>query len=56
MDPRIMKLRIKKWIPVIEEQAKSGMSKEKWRDNSVGNQSRPMVPTLPSASGVGASP
>lgn len=29
MDPRVMKLRIKKWIPVIEEQAKSGMSKEK---------------------------
>lgn len=25
-----MELRIKKWIPVIEEQAKSGMSKEQW--------------------------
>ena len=25
-----MELRIKKWIPVIEEQAKSGMSKEAW--------------------------
>ena len=25
-----MELRIKKWIPVIEEQAKSGMSKEEW--------------------------
>lgn len=30
MDPRVMELRIKKWIPVIEEQAKSGMSKEEW--------------------------
>lgn len=30
MDPRGMELRIKKWIPVIEEQAKSGMGKEEW--------------------------
>ena len=30
MDPRVMELRIKKWIPVIEEQAKSGMSKKEW--------------------------
>ena len=30
MDPRVMELCIKKWIPVIEEQAKSGMSKEEW--------------------------
>ncbi len=30
MDPRVMELRIQKWIPVIEEQAKSGMSKEEW--------------------------
>lgn len=30
MDPRIMELRIKKWIPVIEEQVKSGISKRKW--------------------------
>lgn len=30
MDPRVMELRIKKWIPVIEEQVKSGMGKEKW--------------------------
>lgn len=30
MDPRVMELRIKKWIPVIEEQAKSGMGKEEW--------------------------
>ena len=31
MDPRVMELRIKKWIPVIEEQAKSGMGKDEWR-------------------------
>lgn len=30
MDPRVMELRIKKWIPVIEDQAKSGMSKKEW--------------------------
>ena len=30
MDPRVMEPRIKKWIPVIEEQAKSGISKEAW--------------------------
>ena len=30
MDPRVMELRIKQWIPVIEEQAKSGVSKGKW--------------------------
>ncbi len=30
MDPRVMELRIKKWIPVIEEQAKSGMRKKEW--------------------------
>lgn len=30
MNPRVMELRIKKWIPVIEEQAKSGMGKEEW--------------------------
>ena len=30
MDPRVIELRIKKWIPVIEEQAKSGMSKKEW--------------------------
>ena len=30
MNSRVMELRIKKWIPVIEEQVKSGMTKEKW--------------------------
>ena len=30
MDPRVMELRIKKWIPLIEEQAKSGMTKNEW--------------------------
>ena len=30
MDPRVMELRIKKWIPLIEDQAKSGMTKDEW--------------------------
>ena len=30
MEPRVMELRIKKWIPLIEEQAKSGMTKNEW--------------------------
>ena len=30
MDPRVMELRIKQWIPIIEEQAKSGLSKTEW--------------------------
>ncbi|MCH5260953.1 MAG: hypothetical protein J1F18_14420 [Lachnospiraceae bacterium] len=30
MDPRVMELRIKNWIPLIEEQAKSGMTKNEW--------------------------
>lgn len=30
MDPRVMELRIKQWIPIIEEQAKSGVSKGEW--------------------------
>ena len=30
MDPRVMELRIKKWITLIEEQAKSGMTKDEW--------------------------
>lgn len=30
MDPRVMELRIKQWIPIIEEQAKSGISKGEW--------------------------
>lgn len=30
MDPRVMELRIKKWIPLIEGQAKSGMTKDEW--------------------------
>lgn len=27
MDPREIELRIKQWIPIIEEQAKNGLSK-----------------------------
>lgn len=30
MDTRVMELRIKQWIPLIEEQAKSGISKGEW--------------------------
>lgn len=30
MDSRVMELRIKKWIPLIEEQARSGMTKDEW--------------------------
>ena len=30
MDQRVMELRIKQWISVIEEQAKSGMGKGEW--------------------------
>ena len=30
MDPRVMELRIRQWIPVFEEQAKSGLRKDEW--------------------------
>lgn len=30
MDQRVMELRIKQWIPVMDEQAKSGLSKTEW--------------------------
>ena len=30
MDPRIMELRIRQWIPVLEKQAKSGLNKDEW--------------------------
>ena len=30
MDPKVMELRIKQWIPIIEEQAKSGVNKGEW--------------------------
>ena len=30
MDPMVMELRIRQWIPVLEEQAKSGLSKDEW--------------------------
>jgi hypothetical protein len=30
MDPRVMELRIRQWIPVFEEQAKSGLNKNEW--------------------------
>ena len=30
MDQKVMELRIRQWIPVFEEQAKSGLSKDEW--------------------------
>lgn len=30
MDAKVMELRIKKWIPIFEEQAKSGLGKNDW--------------------------
>lgn len=30
MDPRVMELRIKRWIPIMEKQANSGMTKREW--------------------------
>ena len=30
MDPRVLELRIRQWIPVFEEQAKSGLNKDEW--------------------------
>jgi uncharacterized protein YodC (DUF2158 family) len=30
LDSKIMELRLKQWIPIFDEQAKSGMTKEEW--------------------------
>ena len=30
MDAKIMEIRLKKWMPIFEEQAKSGLSKNAW--------------------------
>jgi hypothetical protein len=30
MDPKILELRIQKWIPLIQEQANSGLNKKEW--------------------------
>jgi hypothetical protein len=30
MDAEVMELRLKKWIPIFEEQAKSGLGKNEW--------------------------
>ncbi len=30
MDSRVMELRIRQWIPIFEEQTKSGLNKDKW--------------------------
>lgn len=36
MDSKIMELRLKQWMPIFEEQAKSGLNKQDWcRQNEV---------------------
>ena len=30
MDSKIMELRLKQWMPIFEEQAKSGLNKQEW--------------------------
>jgi len=30
MDSRVMELRLKEWMPIFEEQAKSGLNKQDW--------------------------
>ena len=36
MDSKVMELRLKQWIPIFEEQAKSGLNKQEWcRQNDV---------------------
>jgi predicted site-specific integrase-resolvase len=36
MDSKIMELRLKQWMPIFEQQAKSGLSKQEWcRQNQV---------------------
>jgi hypothetical protein len=30
LDSKIMELRLKQWIPIFEEQAKSGLNKQEW--------------------------
>lgn len=36
MDSKIMELRLKQWIPIFEQQAKSGLNKQEWcRQNQV---------------------
>ena len=36
MDSKVMELRLKQWIPIFEQQAKSGLNKQEWcRQNQV---------------------
>jgi hypothetical protein len=36
LDSKIMELRLKQWMPIFEEQAKSGLNKQDWcRQNEV---------------------
>lgn len=32
MDSKIMELRLKQWMPIFDEQAKSGLNKQEWCD------------------------
>jgi len=34
MDTEVMKFRMKQWIPIFEEQARSGLGKEDWCDKN----------------------
>ena len=46
MDIRVMELRIKQWISIIEEQAKSGISKGDWCSmHDIDHTTFPMVKT-----------
>lgn len=36
MDSKVMELRLKQWMPILEEQAKSGLNKQDWcRQNGI---------------------
>ena len=30
MDSKVMELRLKQWIPIFEQQSKSGLNKQEW--------------------------
>ena len=40
MDSTVMELRIKQWLPLFEEQAKSGLNKQDWCEQNGINRSR----------------
>ena len=39
MDSQIMELRFRQWLPLFEEQAKSGMNKQEWCEHNVSGKS-----------------